>query len=262
MTQTDHEPLTISAYLLPDHEPMSIVPASKFRDWMDDVHGHYAYRCLPMLMANQWGWVVLNSHRIALHWDGTNGVGGLHLAYLKKPKHHRIASSTFGYGIVTFELPYLFRTPRGYNMQVRGLPNHIKKGIQPLEGIVETDWLPMPFTMNWKVTHPNELIVFDEGDPICMIVPRRRHELESFQPSVGDLSEMPDQGKVTLEWRESRTHFVTEGNQDKDFVATHPWQGTYFRGQLHPDHDAQIYDDHQTKLRLALFKPEWVQETR
>ncbi|PJF44122.1 MAG: hypothetical protein CUN55_05585 [Phototrophicales bacterium] len=76
------EPLTISAYLLPDHEPMPIVPSSKFRDWMDEIHGHYAYRCLPMLMANQRGWVILNNTRIALHWNGSNKLSGLRIAYL------------------------------------------------------------------------------------------------------------------------------------------------------------------------------------
>ncbi len=260
MSIASGDALTISAYLLPDHEPMPIVPASKFRDWMDNVPGHYAYRCLPMLMANQWGWVVLNSHRVALHWDGSSGLGGLHIAYLKKPKHYLTASSMFGHGIVTFELPYLFRTPLGYNLQVRGLANYVKKGIQPLEGIVETDWLPMPFTMNWKITHPKELIVFDEGEPLCMIVPYRRHDIEAFQPHVGNLSETPDQGKLTLEWRESRSHFIVEGNKDKDFAATHPWQGTYFKGKLRPDDNAEVFEDHQTKVRLQLFRPEWTSE--
>ncbi len=37
-------------------------------------------------------------------------------------------------------------------MWVGGPPNHIKDGIQPLTGLVETDWLPFPFTMNWMFT--------------------------------------------------------------------------------------------------------------
>ncbi|PJF42537.1 MAG: hypothetical protein CUN55_09930 [Phototrophicales bacterium] len=181
----------------------------------------------------------------------------------KKPRQpYLTASSTFGYGIVTFDLPYLFKTPAGYNLQVRGAANYVKKGIQPLEGIVETDWLPMPFTMNWKITHPNEMIVFDVGDPICMIVPCRRHEIESFNTQWGHLSDLPEQEELTLEWQASRTHFLVEGNKNPELIAKHAWQGNYFRGRLRPNEQADIFEDHQTKLRLALFKPEWTPETR
>ena len=46
--------------------------------------------------------------------------------------------SHFGEAVLTFSLPYLFRTPRGVNLWVKGPSNWIKDGIQPLEGIVET----------------------------------------------------------------------------------------------------------------------------
>jgi len=33
-----------------------------------------------------------------------------------------------------------------------GPPNWPKDGVYPLSGLVETDWLPFPFTMNWQMT--------------------------------------------------------------------------------------------------------------
>ncbi|HMZ02762.1 MAG TPA: DUF6065 family protein, partial [Burkholderiaceae bacterium] len=58
-------------------------------------------------------------------------------------------TSHFGSGILTFSLPYLFRTSPGYGMLVRGPTNCAKDGAAPLDGIVETDWAPYSFTMNW-----------------------------------------------------------------------------------------------------------------
>ena len=62
--------------------------------------------------------------------------------------------SHFSHGIITFHPGYLFRTPEGWSMWAGGAPNHVKDGIQPLAGLVETDWLPFPFTMNWVFTRP------------------------------------------------------------------------------------------------------------
>lgn len=54
--------------------------------------------------------------------------------------HRHYVVSHFGAGVVTFTVPYLFRTPPSYNLHVRGPTNMPKDGIYPLEGIVETDW--------------------------------------------------------------------------------------------------------------------------
>ena len=53
-------------------------------------------------------------------------------------------------------------------MWAMGPPNHIKDGIQPLVGLVETDWLPFPFTMNWIFTRPGR-VRFAKGEPFCFI---------------------------------------------------------------------------------------------
>ena len=60
------------------------------------------------------------------------------------------------------------------------MPN--RSWAQPLEGIVETDWLPATFTMNWRLTRPNYPVHFEAGDPICMVVPVPRGLAESLVP--------------------------------------------------------------------------------
>ena len=66
-----------------------------------------------------------------------------------------VCYSHFGYGLLTFQLPYLFRTPPGYNLLVRGPANCPKDGAW-LDGLVGTDWSPARFFMTWQITRANE----------------------------------------------------------------------------------------------------------
>ena len=86
--------------------------------------------------------------------------------------------SHFSHGVVTFHPGYLFRTPEGWSMWAGGPPNHIKDGIQPLVGLVETDWLPFPFTMNWVFTRPGR-VHFAKGEPFCFITLAQDKPLET-----------------------------------------------------------------------------------
>jgi hypothetical protein len=144
---------------------------------MNATDEHFANRCLPMLIANQAGWFVLNPRALRVTWTGGNSRDSLRIESvgggLPPP-----AVSHFGHGILTWNLPYLFRTPPGYSLLVRGPANWPKDGIYPLEGIV-AGWSEATFTMNWKVTRPDHSITFEEDEPICMVVPFRVGELEA-----------------------------------------------------------------------------------
>ena len=98
--------------------------------------------------------------------------------------------SHFGDGILTWHLPMLFRTPAGYNLLVRGPANYPRDGVCALEGIVETDWASASFSMSWKLTRKLMPVRFEVDEPICMIVPQRRAELEEFAPEPGASSLM------------------------------------------------------------------------
>jgi hypothetical protein len=43
--------------------------------------------------------------------------------------------------------------------------NSPKDGIAPLTGVIETDWLPYPFTMNWQMTRPGS-VRFDKDEAV------------------------------------------------------------------------------------------------
>jgi hypothetical protein len=209
----------------------------------------FAERCLPLLIANQAGWFILNSHRIRVVWDGGRSSTSLRIENLSASPLCP-AVSHFGHGILTWTLPYLFRTPPGYNLLARGPANWPKPGAYALDGIVETDWSAATFTMNWIMTRPDEPIVFDVEEPICMIVPQRRGELESLRPVFSEIADYPEERRIYEQWAQDRAQFLSALRLPGSKAAQQGWQGDYFRGRL-PD-GAQARG-HQSKINLRGF---------
>jgi hypothetical protein len=222
---------------------------------MNDTPSRFANRCLPLLVANEAGWVLSNPFGFEATWDGGPTRESVSIEFeggVVPPVAN--LDGHFGHGILTWVVPYLFRTPPGYNLLARGPANWPKDGISALEGLVETDWSTATFTMNWKFTRPDHPVTFEQGEPFCMIVPQRRGELESFHPTVRDVREDPETYKGWKEWLESRHDL-----QVRKFLSTYSdeyaedrdsWQKNYFQGDL-PGATAQ---EHQTKLRLRDFE--------
>jgi hypothetical protein len=239
---------TLTAYSLGGWA-MQIVPASAEREWMSSTDQRFANRCLPMLIANQNGWLLLNNVPFRALWTGLEGADSLTISY---ERHDRspLVSSHFGYGLITWSIPYLFRTPPGYNLLVRGPANYPKDAAYALEGVVETDWAAATFTMNWKMTRPFTEVCFAEGEPFCMIVPQRRGDLESFRPEMRRLDPDTIDGRRYEAWDFSRGKFL----RDMGSVPTGEpgWQKDYFCGR---DVDGdRIAPEHQTRLHLRRFE--------
>ena len=240
--------LALSAYRLnPARMPM--VPGVSARAWMDATPNRFAYRCLPMLIANQAGWYVLTEHGVSASWDGTERIEGLKVEYTAGEAPFP-ALSTFGSGILTWTLPYLFRTPPGYNLLVRGPANWPKDGVAPLEGIVETDWAESTFTMNWKLTRPNHTVTFAPGEPIAMLVPQPRGELELFQPELRDIADDPALRQSYEAWAVSRRQFNTDLRQEGSEARKQGWQKHYAQGKTIAETRPR---EHQSKLALRGF---------
>lgn len=238
------------AYRVTNWPNMPIVPAGRERQWMDDSQRRFAYRCLPLLIANQAGWWVLNSHPIQVVWTGGWDPSCVKIQSLDGSASLP-ASGHFGEGVLTFNLPYLFRTAPGYNLHVRGPANLPKDGIQALEGIVETDWTMATFTMNWKFTRTHTPVVFDKGEPICMITPVQRGMLETLEPKVRDVREDPELEKGFQTWSKARTGFIQASRLPNTPEYKEGWQKHYFRG-LHIEGGSA--PEHQSKLDLKPFE--------
>jgi hypothetical protein len=235
--------------------PMKILPSPADRRWMDS-NRNGANRCLPLRMANQAGWLILNDTEFEVTWTGNPLPEGLEISYQENNKP-RFVSSLFGFGILTFHIPYLFRTPPGYNLLARGPANWLKDGVILLEGLVETDWAVASFTMNWKFTTPGLKVPFRKNEPICMVVPQRRGELEAFEPEIRDIASAPDLERGHKTWSDSRFAFMAEKKQfiQEKLQGLHPekeapWQPDYTLGRAPGGEESS---EHQIKLQLKPF---------
>ncbi len=235
------------AHAIGDTHDWPIEPASPHRKWLRDTPDSFALRCLPLLMANQAGWIIGSPIRFAVLWDGEGSPhSSLSIQYHVPQDHDRkIVSSHFGSGIVTFSIPYLFRTPPGVNLLVRGAPNYFKEHCCPLEGLVETDWAVATFTMNWKILTPNKVVSFERGDPICFIQPIDVSVIERLNPRIESISDNEYLLSQHLEWSESRSAF----NSTKDRGSS--WQKHYFKGELP---NGQKVEKHRTRCDIKPFK--------
>jgi hypothetical protein len=148
-----------------------IIPSSSKRDWMDEKEQQYAYYCSPLVTANQAGYTILYQNETEVFWDGGKNTSNVKIIHKKQNEYFSHCLSHFSVGIVTFSFPVIFKTPPGWGLLVSGYPNNPINGLQPLEAIVETNWSPFTFTMNFKITEKNKLITIKENTPICRILP-------------------------------------------------------------------------------------------
>jgi uncharacterized protein DUF6065 len=242
------------AFITRDNAPQ-ITPAPLDRTWMAEMaetRTGWPSRCLPMLIANQSGWVLRNPSAFTATWMGQeNGVDVL-ITPDKRDTDQLLPVSHFGNGILSWNLPMLFRTPPGYNLLVRGPANYLKDAVQALEGVVETDWASASFSMSWKLTRKLMPVRFEVDEPICMIVPQRRAELEEFAPELRRIESDEDLQRKYESFRCSRD----AAKQMEQVVRVNAgerveWQGDYTRGR-HTDGEAGA-PDHQTRRHLRSF---------
>ena len=237
------------AYPVQARAEMSLVPAPVERQWLDATADRFGYRCLPVLIANQAGWFIINSHALEAVWNGGDDPDDLIVTYQSGDPPYP-ALSHFGHGILTWHIPFLFETPPGVQLLARGPANSPKDGIYPLEGVVETEWAAATFTMNWQLTRPRRRVSFVPGEPICMVVPVSLDLLEQTRPEIRQLSTDPGRQTQFLTWRERRAAFLDDlAKPDSDAVAQ-GWQKDYFRGR---SPDGRTIAGHRTRLRLHPF---------
>jgi hypothetical protein len=233
--------------------PPDIVPGRPLRAWMESFPDRHPYRCLPLSMANTTGWEILCPVSFTAEWNGGPGTADI----IFKPDHpfpgfDDLVKSHFSHAVMTFHPGYMFRTPEGWSMWVGGPPNHVKDGIQALEGLVETDWLPFPFTMNWIFTRPGR-VRFLKGEPFCFIVPVQDKPLEDFELVQKSLDRNPDLRDQYEAWRSRRDEFNARLRQGDEGAIKEAWQRFYFKGEM-PDETSPAPKAHVNKRRLNRLK--------
>jgi hypothetical protein len=242
--------LELICYILED-TGFEIQPAPSRRDWMDAARERAPYRCLPLVMANGFGWEILLPAGLTAIWNGgpaTDAVTVIADPGTKPPAH-----SHFGEGILTFTLPYVFRTEPEADLVVQGPVNRPKDAIAPLTGVVESDWGPFAFTMNWKFTRAMTAVRFRKGEPVCHVFPVGRGALERVAPRLLPISADPELAARHAEWIAARKQFNADLKVPGTAARAEKWQKHYqrgvdFRGAPGPA-------SHRIRTRLKPFLP-------
>lgn len=247
---------------------VEIVPAWKHRSWMDRTAGRFAYHCLPMTMASQSGWFVLAPHDCSATWRGGDDPSDITIEVPPigapggppqhtPPMHPAMhAMSAVGHGIVTWTMGYVFRTPPGWNLLCRGPANYPKDGVSPLEGLIESDWAVASFSMNYKFTRPCTAH-WTKGEPVAMLVPQRRGELEAFSCRRATLASNAELEAGYNRWVSARAEFHRRQREGDTEAQRQRFQKHYFRGHAVPEGGGPPQDEpfegHQKGRRLADF---------
>ena len=208
-----------------------IVPGRQRRLWMDETHSRFAYRCLPLTIANAMGWEILLPARVMAEWNGGDKLSDITVESDDPTwRPDQLALSHFGHGVLTFPVGYLFRTDPGVAVRARGVPNCPKDGIAPLEGVIETDWLSFTFTMNWQFTRPGR-VVFEKDEPYCFITLVEYRALDDVTPEIVPMDEEPEVAAQYKAYREARDDFNAGLLQKDPEVMKQGWQKWYLRGE-------------------------------
>jgi hypothetical protein len=226
------------------------------RQWMDDSTNGFAYRCLPLTIANQLGWFVTSPVGFTAFWRGGGAQGSVDFTFDRDPEFwKRWVNDQFGQGIVTWNMPFLLRTrPAGSKLLVTGPANYFRRNAQPLTALIETDWMTASFTMNYKLTEPCEPIRFEAGEPLMQLIPIASDvctDLEQANVTYRRLIDDPETHAKYTQWSNARNQFHEAKRQG--VVRPDEWQKDYFLGRDLVG-EAAKKTQHKTKLRPPVVK--------
>lgn len=241
--------MKLKFYKVHDHCPQ-IIPGRQERDWMERAQNKWPYRCLPLTIANTSGWEVLSPCSFSIYYNGLLEKEDIKIICNDDyPHFSSFVKSHFSNGVVTFDLGYVVRSEPGWSTWVMGPPNFAKHGIAPLSGLVETDWLPYTFTMNWLLTAPG-VVHFEKGEPFCFLTLVQDKLLDDIEPEILPIAADPELQAQQENWAKSRDEYQKALNAgDPAAKKEGGWQKYYYKGKIVGEDET--IQDHVIKRRLS-----------
>lgn len=205
------------------------------RDWFTS---HFYY-CLPLVIGNQYGFLVKSAVNIDVIWNGTDAA---EITFLDSDIHKKqIVTNHFGNGIITFQNMFSLKTPPGINLMTVQPPNMFIPGCSIMTGVVEADQIRRDFTFNLKITVPNLKISIRKGDPIGAFIPIPRYFVDNFSISmVEDIFDLESHNSEISDIME-----LARQRQNEDATKPHEAGRKYFNGE-HAFGDR--FSDHQKHI--------------
>lgn len=237
---------SIELIYLKDHQIFNVVNSPIKRNWMNDTDSSYAYKCVPLNAANQYGWNVLSPIEFTAEWNGGQKRQDIKISVLgSNDDDEDLVGSHFGHGILTFYPDFIIRTNKNTSLYIRGVPNLASNGIQPLDAIVETDWLPFTFTFNLRFTRPGK-IKFYRDQPLFNFFPIERNYIQNFEAKVSNIKEHQTLNKEFESYSRARNLQLSIGDNKNS--------GSY--GRMETPTKKYDVENHEKIIKLSKFKME------
>lgn len=199
------------------------------------------YRCLPLTIGNQYGFIIKNEYAFTAMWDGGLGTEATKFSF-EIPVEETFnffpaVKSHFGHGIITIDAPFLLRTPPSVNLMTINPPNYVLPNITVMTGVVESDNLRYYFTFNLKLQDPNVAVHFPVGTPLAAFIPVQRYFSDRFELKFAD--ELFDAELVEQEMKAAKDN--GDNRQRLEDLGDSPYDKQYMKGvdvygNKFPDH--------------------------
>jgi hypothetical protein len=223
-------------------EPLS---GNTKRDWFVS---HF-YRCLPLTIANQYGFILKSAYDMTLYWSGRESdavvvqMTGANPNGQKGTEHIQNVFTNFESGVVSIENFCTLRTPPGINLMTIQPPNMINNpDLFVMSGVVEADNLRRTFTFNVRVLNEKKKIKIKKGDPLAAFIPIPRYFVDNFE--LMDGTKYFDEETLNSEW-DAVDQLEWERNHIDPVMDTNGAGRRYLRG-IFPD--GSSFPDHQRKV--------------
>lgn len=209
------------------------------RDWFVD----HAYHCLPLVIGNQYGFIVKSLYDFEAEWDGGNAVANVRINMLTPEEEYKrfynlqSVNSHFGMGTFTVQMPFQLRTPNNINLMTINPPNKFIDGIYHMTGVIETDNLRRDFTYNLRLTRENHKVRINKGDPIGCVIPYPRHFIDRY--TIVDASKILKQETLEAERECSKQMGIERSTADRSKPngnGKRYWHGEDVYGNKFEDH--------------------------
>lgn len=146
--------------------PFIFKNASPKRKWMNETFDKHAYRCVPLINANVYGWEVCLPHDVVVIKDEHGKVSIIEGEFFDKFK---ICSTDILNESIAFLHNLTFVTEKNYSILVSGPPNYFVDGAQSYTAIIPSSWWFNTFQFSWRITKTNCPILFKKNQPIMFI---------------------------------------------------------------------------------------------
>ena len=197
-----------------------ITPMKSKRDWMDASTQRFAYKCVPLVMANTSGYAIACPFNLRVRWNGSEAHDSIEIECLD-PEHAEhvpeFFASHFGSGILTFRMPWIIRSDtEGVGVEITGPPNEWIPGLYPLQGLVQAWGHASSATMNWRLMYCDTDFFIPAGYPIAFIRAVDFQLIKSLEVQVCEFKDMePEFIEDYNGWHAQRTAVLQNRQMDE-----------------------------------------------